>query len=57
MIRDVAQGKMALKEFLKQVRETWQYYELDLVDYQNKCKLICGWDKLFNKLKENINQV
>ena len=53
----VAQGEMALEEFLKQVRETWQYYELDLVAYQNKCKLIRGWDELFNKLKENINQV
>lgn len=48
---------MALEEFLKQVRETWQLYELDLVNYQNKCKLIRGWDDLFNKLKENINQV
>ena len=60
VIRDVllvAQGEMALEEFLKQVRETWQYYELDLVAYQNKCKLIRGWDELFNKLKENINQV
>ena len=53
----VAQGEMALEEFLKQVRETWQFYELDLVNYQNKCKLIKGWDDLFNKLKENINQV
>ena len=60
VIRDVlsvAQGEMALEEFLKQVRETWQFYELDLVNYQNKCKLIKGWDDLFNKLKENINQV
>ncbi len=53
----VAQGEMALEEFLKQVRETWQFYELDLVNYQNKCKLIKGWDDLFGKLKENMNQV
>ena len=60
VIRDVlsvAQGEMALEEFLKQVKETWQFYELDLVNYQNKCKLIKGWDDLFNKLKENITQV
>ena len=60
IIRDVlsvAQGEMALEEFLKQVRETWQYYELDLINYQHKCKLIRGWDDLFNKLKENMNQV
>ena len=53
----VAQGEMALEEFLKQVKETWQTYELDLVNYQNKCRLIRGWDELFNKVKENINQV
>ncbi|KAI8505359.1 Cytoplasmic dynein 1 heavy chain 1 [Branchiostoma belcheri] len=53
----VAQGEMALEEFLKQVREAWQTYELDLVNYQNKCRLIRGWDDLFNKVKEHINSV
>ena len=27
----VAQGEMALEEFLKQVRESWQHYQLDMV--------------------------
>ncbi|CAG9813267.1 unnamed protein product [Phaedon cochleariae] len=53
----VAQGEMALEEFLKQVRESWQTYELDLINYQNKCKIIRGWDDLFNKVKEHINSV
>ena len=53
----VAQGEMALEEFLKQVREAWQAYELELVNYQNKTKLIRGWDDLFNKLKEHINSL
>lgn len=53
----VAQGEMALEEFLKQVRESWQTYELDLINYQNKCRLIRGWDDLFNKVKEHINSV
>lgn len=53
----MAQGEMALEEFLKQVRESWQSYELDLINYQNKCKLIRGWDDLFNKVKEHINSV
>lgn len=53
----VAQGEMALEEFLKQVRESWQSYDLELINYQNKCKLIKGWDDLFNKLKEHINSV
>uniref|UniRef100_A0A914R7N4 Dynein heavy chain linker domain-containing protein n=1 Tax=Parascaris equorum TaxID=6256 RepID=A0A914R7N4_PAREQ len=36
----VAQGELALEEFLKQVREYWQSFEVDLVNYQNKTKLI-----------------
>ncbi|RWS14208.1 Dynein heavy chain: cytoplasmic-like protein [Dinothrombium tinctorium] len=53
----IAQGEMALEEFLKQVREAWQNYELELVNYQNKCRLIRGWDDLFNKVKEHINSI
>lgn len=40
-----------------QVREAWQMYELDLINYQNKCRLIRGWDDLFTKVKEHINSV
>lgn len=40
-----------------QIREVWNTYELDLVSYQNKCRLIRGWDDLFNKVKEHINSV
>ncbi|XP_030854690.1 cytoplasmic dynein 1 heavy chain 1 [Strongylocentrotus purpuratus] len=60
IVRDiimVAQGEMALEEFLKQVRESWQTYELDLINFQNKCRIIRGWDDLFNKAKEHINSV
>jgi dynein heavy chain 1 len=53
----VAQGEMAIEEFLKQVRESWQNYELDLINYQNKCRLIRGWDDIFNRVKEHINSV
>jgi dynein heavy chain 1, cytosolic len=59
-IRDIitqAQGEMALEEFLKQVRETWTTYSLDLVNYQNKCRLIKGWDDLFAKCSENLNSL
>ncbi|KAJ1781222.1 dynein heavy chain, partial [Coemansia sp. RSA 1938] len=57
-IRDVitvAQGEMALEEFLAQVRETWTGYVLDLVAYQNKCRLIRGWDELFAKSSEQLS--
>ncbi|KXS20765.1 hypothetical protein M427DRAFT_130976 [Gonapodya prolifera JEL478] len=59
-IRDViivAQGEMALEEFLKQVRETWSQYSLELVNYQNKCRLIRGWDELFAKCSENLSSL
>jgi len=35
----------------------WNSYELDLINYQNKCRLIRGWDDLFNRVKEHINSV
>ncbi|KAI7899864.1 dynein heavy chain [Cokeromyces recurvatus] len=60
VIKDVimqAQGEMALEEFLKQVKETWTGYVLDLVNYQNRCRLIRGWDDLFNKTSEHINSL
>ncbi|VBB28797.1 unnamed protein product, partial [Acanthocheilonema viteae] len=53
----IAQGELALEEFLKQVREYWQSFEVDLVNYQNKTKLIRGWDDLFSKLKEHMNSL
>ncbi|GJN87844.1 hypothetical protein Rhopal_000799-T1 [Rhodotorula paludigena] len=52
-----AQGEMALEEFLKQVKETWTSYTLDLVNYQNKTRLIRGWDELFTKCGENLNSL
>ncbi|EGG20698.1 cytoplasmic dynein heavy chain [Cavenderia fasciculata] len=52
-----AQGEIALEEFLKQVREYWTALELDLVNYQRKCKLIRGWDDLFSKLAEHLNSI
>lgn len=60
VIRDIiaqAQGEMALEEFIKQVRDTWQNYSLELVNYQNKCRLIKGWDDLFAKCSEHLNSL
>lgn len=60
IIKDIiaqAQGEMALEEFLKQVKEDWTNYHLELVNYQNKCRLIRGWDDLFAKCSENLNSL
>ncbi|KAI8321400.1 dynein heavy chain [Martensiomyces pterosporus] len=57
-IRDiitVAQGEMALEEFLGQIRETWTGYVLELIPYQSKCRLIKGWDDLFAKCSEQLS--
>ncbi|KAG9509180.1 Dynein heavy chain, cytoplasmic, partial [Fragariocoptes setiger] len=53
----IAQGELALENFLKHVESSWQEYELELVTYQNKCVLITKWDDLFNKVKEHINSL
>ena len=56
-IRILYDGNLPTFTISAQVKETWNMYELDLINYQNKCRIIRGWDDLFNKLKENINQV
>ncbi|CAK5084784.1 unnamed protein product [Meloidogyne enterolobii] len=52
-----AQGELALEEFIRQVKDYWTDYTLDLVGYQQKTRLIRGWDDLFNKLKEHMNSL
>lgn len=39
------------------MRDFWQSYEIELVNYQNKTRLIKGWDDLFSKLKEHQNSL
>ncbi|RHY29832.1 hypothetical protein DYB32_004823 [Aphanomyces invadans] len=52
-----AQGEMALDEFLRQVSEHWTTFSLDLVNYQNRCRIIKGWDDMFAKLDEHLNSL
>lgn len=40
-----------------QVKETWSSYTLDLVNYQNKTRLIRGWDDISAKCSENVNSL
>lgn len=42
---------------LRAVKEYWNSFELELVRYQNKCKLIKGWDDLFTKVDEDQNNL
>ena len=52
-----AQGELALDEFLRLTRETWNGYELELVSYQNKVRLLKGWDMLFGKLESDLSSL
>jgi len=53
-ILTVAQGEMALEVFLAQVRDRWMKQELELVLYQNRVRLIRGWDNLFTGLDDHM---
>ncbi|EAR94592.2 dynein heavy chain, cytoplasmic protein (macronuclear) [Tetrahymena thermophila SB210] len=53
-VLSVAQGEFVLECMMKNVKEYWNEFELDMVNYQNKCKLIKGWDDLFAKLDEDL---
>ena len=46
--------KIALEEGIKQAKEVWTDYTLNLVNYQNMCRLIRGRDDLFTKRSENL---
>lgn len=44
---------MAIEVFLTEVRDRWMKQELDLVLYQNRVRLIRGWDDLFTSLDDH----
>lgn len=46
---------MALEQFLAQVRDRWMKQELQLVLFQNRVRLIRGWDDLFDSLDDHIS--
>lgn len=51
----IAQGEMALEVFLNQVRDRWMKQELELVLYQNRVRLIKGWENLFTALDDHLS--
>jgi len=53
-ILTVAQGEMALEVFLGEIRDRWMKQELELVLFQNRTRLIKGWDELFATLDDHI---
>ena len=35
----------------------WKEMTIELINYQNKTNIIKGWDDLFNKIKDNIQNL
>lgn len=52
-----ARGEAILENFINGIKECWAVYELQLVKYQTKCKLIKGWDELFEQCEEHMNSI
>lgn len=52
-----ARGELALEDFLRTIKDVWSKYELQLIRYQNKCKLIKGWEDLMVQLEDHQNGI
>ena len=52
-----AQGENGLEMYLKEIREEWSVYEVELGNFQNKTKVLKGWDELFAKVRERIQMM
>jgi dynein heavy chain 1 len=52
-----AQGELGLEMYLKQVKDAWEGFPLELVNYNNKCFLIKGWDELFAMIQDHLKSL
>ena len=52
-----ARGELVLEEFIRDIKVCWNKYELERTKYQNKCKLIKGWEDLMTQLEEHQNNI
>eukprot|EP01012_Entosiphon_sulcatum_P048729 TRINITY_DN67253_c0_g1_i1.p1 TRINITY_DN67253_c0_g1~~TRINITY_DN67253_c0_g1_i1.p1 ORF type:complete len:4768 (-),score=648.87 TRINITY_DN67253_c0_g1_i1:2-12742(-) len=50
-----ATGEFALDSFLQGTKKYWTEYQLELVDYQQRCKLIRKTDDLQTKVQEHLS--
>ena len=52
-----ARGEAILENFINGIKDCWSVHELELVRYQQKCKLIKGWEDLFTLVDEHMNNI
>lgn len=48
---------VAIKEYLREVKEIWQKFKPQCQNYRNKGQIIQDWDNLFNKVQEHKNSL
>ncbi|KAK6094055.1 dynein heavy chain [Batrachochytrium dendrobatidis] len=53
-VLEIAAGELALEEYLKQTKAIWTSYSLEFTNYQNKCRLVKGWNDLFTKSEDHL---
>lgn len=53
----IATGENVLETMLTSIKEYWGGFDIELARYQSKCNLIKGWDDLFSKLDEDLNNL
>ena len=54
-IISIAAGEASLEEFLHSVRNTWKIKELSFVPYQDKCRLVKGFDEILALCQEHLS--
>ena len=53
----IATGESVLENMLSNIKDQWGKFDIELFRYQSKCNLIRGWDDLFAKLDEDLNNL
>ncbi|ODV86297.1 hypothetical protein CANARDRAFT_211710 [[Candida] arabinofermentans NRRL YB-2248] len=52
-----AQGEKDLSDSINTIEETWSNLTFELFQYNDKCRLIRGWDVLFQKTTDDLNSL
>ena len=56
-IASSAQGELVLETMLKKIKEFWNIQEFEFSQYQEKCKLIKGFNALMEQAEEDLSQL
>ena len=56
-IASSAQGELVLETMLKKIKDFWNIQEFEFSQYQEKCKLIKGFNALMEQAEEDLSQL